>query len=209
MRGTPASGKTTLSLLLRDYYLENNRNVFLVRYWESLEHFSDNDPWNQFALLLHRRYPEHGSADFFAPKSVIIVDEAQASYSDIPFWNTIIKERRSGDGADIRLCLFCSYGSPLTGVDVDRVLFTPVTFGPPQRITLNSQHEKSSPQIGLFFTKDEFDDVVSRLAIFNYQENFTLDEEARSYLFALTHGHPGAVKSMVSFVFDVRAILHP
>lgn len=30
-------------LLLRDYCLENKRNVFLVGYWESLEHFSGKD----------------------------------------------------------------------------------------------------------------------------------------------------------------------
>jgi hypothetical protein len=131
------------------------------------------------------------------------------SYRDEYFWNTIIKQRRSGDGEDIRLCLFCSYGSPLTGLDANGLYFTPATFGSSQRITLTPQPQECSPQIGLFFTRDEFNEAVSRLATYNYQEMFTLDEEAQSYLFTVTNGHPGSITSMVSFIFDVGTILHP
>jgi hypothetical protein len=147
--------------------------------------------------------------DFFGPKTVIIIDEAQMSYKDEHLWNTIVKQRRSREGEDIRLCLFCSYGIPLTGLDADEVYYTPVTFGSPQRITLTPQPQEFSPQIGLFFTRGEFNEAVSRLATYNYQKIFTLDEEAQSYLFMVTNGHPGGVKSMVSFIFDVGAILHP
>lgn len=44
IRGTPASGKTVLSQLLRDYYLENNRKVFLLETWKPLECFHGQDP---------------------------------------------------------------------------------------------------------------------------------------------------------------------
>jgi hypothetical protein len=147
--------------------------------------------------------------DFFASKTVIIIDEAQMSYRDEFFWNTIIKERCYGGGRDIRLCLFCSYGSPQTGPDADGLYFTLATFGPPRRITLTPQPQENSPQIGFFFTWDVFNEAVSRLATYSYQEMFTLDEEAQSYLFTITNGHPGSVASMVSFIFDVGAILHP
>jgi hypothetical protein len=167
------------------------------------------DAWTRFAFILQQKYPEHTRMDFFALKTVIIINEAQISYRDEYFWNTIIKQRRSGEGEDIRLCLFCSYGSPLTALDADRLYFTPITFGPPQHITLTPQPQERSPQIGLFFTQDEFNEAVSRLATYSYQEMFTFDEEAQSYLFTVTNRHPGSVKSMVSFIFDVGAILYP
>lgn len=79
VRGTPASGKTVLSQLLRDHYLENHRNVFLLEVWKSLELFPGNDPWAQFALLLWQRYPAYSIEDIFAPQTVILIDEAQGS----------------------------------------------------------------------------------------------------------------------------------
>jgi hypothetical protein len=177
--------------------------------WELLENFDGKDPWDRFASFLQRECPGHSPVDFFASKTVIIIDEAQGSYTDEDFWNTIVKERRSNEGKDIRLCLFCSYGSPLTGLDTDHVCFTPVTFGSSQRITLTPQPQEFSPQIGLFYTQDEFNDAVSRLATYSYQEMFTLDEEAQSYLFTVTNGHPGSVTAIVSFIFNVGTILYP
>jgi hypothetical protein len=35
---------------------------------------------------------------------------------------------------------------------------------------------------------------------------FTLDEEAQSYIFTVTNGHPGGVESIISFIFDVSTI---
>jgi hypothetical protein len=57
---------------------------------------------------------------------VIIIDEAQLSYTDSNLWNIIIKELLDGTApVDIKICLFCSYGSPLTGVDANVVLYSP------------------------------------------------------------------------------------
>lgn len=138
---------------------------------------------------------------------MILVDEAQASYKDSYFWNTIIKERRSGEGMGIKICLFCSYGSPLTGLEGDHVWFTPATFGPAQRITLTPQPGKDSPKLGLFYTPDEFDEAVSLLTTNKYDEKFTIDEEAMSYLYELTNGHPGGVTSLVDYLHSVCTVL--
>ncbi|KAL4970219.1 uncharacterized protein BDV14DRAFT_186686 [Aspergillus stella-maris] len=200
VRGTPASGKTTLSELLRDYYLENNRKVFLLEYWKPLDFSHGQDAWTGFSLRLQHRYPGYHSKDFFASKNVILIDEAQGSYADIGFWNTVIKDRRSNLGYDIKICLFSSYGSPWTGLDSNKVVFTPATFGPPQRVTLTPQPNERAPKIGLFFTKEEFDQAVDLLTTRQYKEKFDIDAEARRYLFALTDGHPGAVASLVGFV---------
>ncbi|PTU19208.1 hypothetical protein P175DRAFT_0403674, partial [Aspergillus ochraceoroseus IBT 24754] len=80
--------KTVLSELSRDSYLENHKNAFLLG--------------TQFALLLRQRYPGYSVEEFFAPKTVILINKAQGSYTDYCFWNTIIKERRSGQGKDIK-----------------------------------------------------------------------------------------------------------
>ncbi|KAL4937462.1 hypothetical protein BDV06DRAFT_215887 [Aspergillus oleicola] len=204
VRGTPASGKTMLSELLRDYYLENNRKVFLLEYWKPLDICHGHDAWTEFSLRLQHRYPGYHSTEYFASKNVILVDEAQGSYADIGFWNTVIKDRRSSLGHDIKICLFSSYGSPWTGLDSNKVVFTPATFGPRQRVTLTPQPNERAPKIGLFFTEEEFDQAVDLLTTRQYEEKFDIDVEARRYLFALTDGHPGAVASLVSFIHYIH-----
>lgn len=196
-----------MSELLRDYLLENKRNVFLIRTWKPLECFRARDPWAQFAMLLQEKCPESSVTDVFAPMTVILIDEAQGSYTDTDFWNTIIKDRRYGGGKDIKICLFCSYGSPMTGVELGRVVFTPATFGPEQRITLTPQPNEDSPKLGLFFTRDEFDEAVSLLTTNQYDRKFTFDQEAMSYLYELTNGHPGGVTSLVNFLHSVSTVL--
>lgn len=167
------------------------------------------DPWDALSLRLQCRYPRRRPEEFFASKNVILVDEAQGSYSDVGFWNTVIKGRRSGEGPNIKICLFSSYGSPWTGVEENKVLFTPATFGPPQRVTLTPQPNEMAPKIGLFFTEEEFNQAVDLLTAHRFEEKFDLHAEAKRYLFALTQGHPGAVTSLVNFVHYVCVVLHP
>jgi hypothetical protein len=153
------------------------------------------DAWDRLAQLLHTSLDS---------QTVIIVDEAQMSYSDSSFWNIIIKDLLDGrQRADIKICLFCSYGSALRGVDARHVLYTPGVIKPAQRVTLTPQENESSPRIGLFFTMVEFNDTVSRLIRYKFEEQFTLDEEAASYIFSFTNGHPGGVSSVMEYIYDV------
>lgn len=134
--------------------------------------------------------------------TVILVDEAQKSYSDSVLWNTIFKERQKSVCAyNFRLCLFCSYGSPSTGPD--QTFFTQVTLVNKQRISLTPQSQPGSPSIGLFYSKEEFKDVVSRLIKYLYKQKFSFDEGALDYIFVLSGGHPGAVESLVNVIFQV------
>lgn len=209
--GTPASGKTVLSQLLRDYYLMKDRVVFLLESWEPLKASQSGDPWTRFGLHLQQRYPEFDTTWKSVPaRTVILIDEAQNSYRDTYFWNTVIKSRRSGEGKDIKICLFCSYGSPSAGVEEDdnEHGFTPVTFGPAQRITLTPQPGKDSPKIGLFYTEDEFREVVSLLTKKKFDEPFTIDKSAMDYMYDLTNGHPGGVTAIVEFLQSVCTVLN-
>ena len=203
IRGTPASGKSELAKLLRDHYIEKSTNVFFVEIWESLDRFV-GEAWDRLAQQLHNVSSSHKPADCFASPPVLIIDEAQLSYTDSVFWNIIIKELLDRAArVDIKICLFCSYGSVLTGVDRNSVLYTPATFSPTQRVTLTPQENECSPHIGLFYTMVEFNDVVSRLIRYKFQEQFTLNEEAASYIFSFTNGHPGGVSSVMSYIYDV------
>ncbi|EYE94524.1 crinkler effector domain-containing protein [Aspergillus ruber CBS 135680] len=200
VRGTPASGKTCLSELLRDYYLKEGRKVSLIKKWETLHY---KNPWSSLIELVEKW--NEGLEDLswvLTSNTVVLVDEAQVTYNDTALWNTIIKERRSLTCLyNFRLCLFCSYGSPRTGPD--QTFFTPVTLFDEQRISLTPQNQSHSPNIGLFYDKEEFKDVVSRLLTYKYSERFTFDEDAQDYIFALTNGHPGAVESIVNVLFQV------
>jgi len=71
------------------------------------------------------------------------------------------------------------------------------------------QSQPGSPSIGLFYSKEEFKDVVSQLIRFlsKKKQQFSFDEDALDYIFVLSGGHPGAVESLVNVIFQVCAKL--
>jgi len=218
VRGTPASGKTYLSELLRHHYRKGGRRVSLIKKWEGLDF---KNPWDSLVKLVEKWNEElegapatsftttsskskHSLSWVLTSNTVILVDEAQMTYSDDVLWNTILKGRQSSlFGYNFRLCFFCSYGSPEAGPD--QTFFTPVRLSNQQCISLTPQNQQYSPPIGLFYDKEEFRDVVSRSIPFEYRDKFTFDEGAQDYIFALSNGHPGAVESILSALFQVLA----
>lgn len=211
VRGTPASGKSTLATLLLQYLEAMGRTVVLTETWNDLDGYpfiGDNGylhAWSKLNEMLRTKF--NPSKDYLAPGTIIIIDEAQRTYTDVLFWNSIIKPRLSQEGLDINFCLFCCYGSPSSGVDrefgVDISAFTPAQFRPAQCVTLTPQSHRSSPQIGLFFNRTEFSDAAQRLiANTFFQEKFTLSADAEEYLFSLTNGHPGGLNSVLRYIHD-------
>ena len=214
VRGTPASGKTRLSELLRDYYHKEGRKVSLIKEWEKLDH---KNPWDSLVKLVEKWNEKAQDAPTTASlqseqdlswvltsNTVILVDEAQMTYNDAALWNTIFKERQTPTYVyKFKLCLFCSYGSPAAGPD--QTFFTPVKLSNQQCISLTPQSQQDSPPIGLFYDNKEFKDVISRLLQYQYEERFNFDEDALGYIFALSSGHPGAVTSIVDVIYEVRA----
>lgn len=149
------------------------------------------NPWDSFVKLVEKWNEEAQDAptntmtssqleqDFswvLTSNTVILVDEAQRTYNDTSLWNTIFKERLTPNVYKFKLCLFCSYGSPASGPD--QTFFTPVKFSVQQRISLTPQNQEGSPPIGLFYGREEFEDVVSRLLASHYEERFNFDEDA-------------------------------
>ncbi|KAF7181039.1 hypothetical protein CNMCM7691_000168 [Aspergillus felis] len=209
VRGTPACGKTTLARLLQEYYEAKKRNSIYIDTWRELDEYPPvgggpySRAWSKLDSMLRTRFGSN--MNYLAPGTILIIDEAQGSYSDTLFWNSIIKQRLSHEGLDISFCLFCCYGSPLSGVDMeldnDIRAFTPAHFKLAQRVTLTPQSHPSSPPIGLFFTRSEFTDAAQRLIANScFQEKFTLRPDAEDYLFSLTNGHPGGLYSMLKYI---------
>ncbi|PYH91556.1 hypothetical protein BO71DRAFT_459579, partial [Aspergillus ellipticus CBS 707.79] len=90
--GPPASGKTTLSKLLRDHLTKLNRRVFYISNWTSLSNFQHGaNGWECLFSMLKAEFPGHTVA-YPCPKMVIAVDDAQLLYTDDLFWKTIIKQ---------------------------------------------------------------------------------------------------------------------
>ncbi|OJJ97144.1 hypothetical protein ASPACDRAFT_62845 [Aspergillus aculeatus ATCC 16872] len=159
VRGTPATGKTVLCRLLREYYLDHKRNVYLLPLWGRQE-APPGSPWTQFGWRLRQRDPEFDPTWASVPaKTVILIDEAQGSYRDLNFWNTVIKDVQSGLRlGDIKICLFAYYGHPVTGVDWRDLdyAYTPTTFGIASHITLAPRPGLYSVNIGLFTPKTNY-----------------------------------------------------
>lgn len=128
---------------------------------------------------------------------VIIIDEAQMSYDDNGLWLGLIKSV-GGLNNGPRIALFSSYGSPTGGPSSALPGSPHVIIGAWQRVSLTPSIMKFSPNIGLFYSREEFDDVVSRVC--SGRPSLPLDNTAYDYLFDFTNGHPGAVDGLLSYL---------
>jgi hypothetical protein len=71
---------------------------------------------------------------------------------------------------------------------------------------LTPSTENGAPQIGLFYTRNEFQEVLENLCD-NELGNYTIESHAQNYIFDLTNGHPEAVVSFAFLIFQVRATI--
>ncbi|KAL2821050.1 hypothetical protein BJX63DRAFT_418092 [Aspergillus granulosus] len=208
VRGTPACGKTTLAHLLRRYYASKGRHVCFISAWIDLSTYipraAGSGAFDLLAQVLHER--KAGPADYIIPGTIILVDEAQVSYSDQLFWNDIIKELIQGrcpEDIDIKLCLFSSYGSPITGVE--HVIYTPATFKAKQRVNFTIQ--PGGPPLGIFFTEAESYNTIDQIIEYGHSQRIvTFDNHAKNYLFSLTNGHPSGLKALVDFIITEKDV---
>jgi hypothetical protein len=124
--------------------------------------------------------------------NTIIIDEAQLTYWDGPFWNSYIK---SLDGeSDDRIILFASYGSPTR--DVSKDLASNIAVMDRARVSLRPvDHGDGIPPAGLFLLKDEFEAMIEKLFPAAYFKAEFLD-----YVFRITAGHTGAVKDLLQVI---------
>jgi hypothetical protein len=130
---------------------------------------------------------------------IFIIDEAQGAYDDGELWSFIKFQVDYSLGS--KFCLFSSYGSPTSGT-MTQQKFTPPYINAPKRVSIIRSSVENTPDICLFYDRTEFEDIVKRYST-DPTTRLSLDEAARTYLFSITSGHPGAVFSMLSYIFKV------
>ena len=127
-----------------------------------------------------------------------IIDEAQKSYSNSPFWNVIKARLRGGPGP--RFCLFCSYGSPRYGYTDVPASSTPPIFNEHHRVCLVPV--PGGPDLGLFFTREECRDAILR-----NPHDVGFSDEAINDIYLATAGHPGMVSLLIEFILSVSLLV--
>ncbi len=116
---------------------------------------------------------------------MFIFDEGQLTYWDVNLWRDFFKNLYRSE--DTQAIVFTSYGSPSTRF---YVVETPIDLNDMQRVTLKPiPHKDNLPSVGLHFTKDEMDELVSVL----YAGGHYFHERFFRSLLLVTGGHPGAL----------------
>lgn len=182
VRGTSASGKSTLAQLLYNHIRtkEPTTDPILTGYL-----FKEECGW--LANLKHQcDYNPNGP-------NVVIIDGAQTSYEDLSFWEDFLKP--IGPQSLGRVILFTSYGILPNRVTTQGI---PIIVPYHQQVTLRPiDHGDGIPSAGLSLTSAEFTDMVHR----KYPGGrFTQD--FLDYVFHVTAGHVGAVYDWLGAVME-------
>jgi len=182
IRGTPASGKTTVAKLLQHYIRKREPGSLVVRIpsWRSDAAMATRGGWRKWLA-------KDGTWNSQA-ESVLIVDEAQTSYWDVDFWTYIKGIRKNWPH---RVITLASYGS--SGSDSS----FPTPFSPFQRqvVGLRAIDHGDGIASGLLLTQDEFRDFVEKMfAGHRFHEQFLAS------IYHLTTGHVGACEDMLGAV---------
>jgi len=201
VRGTPASGKTTLAQLLHSYYLERGLPAVFIPYWP-IQGSIPASPSSYLHILVQEchlaGHTDINQSTLRNTDIIFILDEGQMSYGDQGLWLRFVKTqngRRSGP----RICVFTLYGNPSSGPD-DFAQGTPLSFlGVKQRVSITVSPMEDSLRISLFYSRDEFDDVVRRLST-DPRRPLRLHTDAKDYVFELTSGHAGAVEGVIGMI---------
>ena len=130
---------------------------------------------------------------------IFIIDEAQTAYFDGDLWEFIKAKRDQRTGP--KFCVFTVYGSPSQGLrSVDDP--TPDPLRSSVQVSIFCSRRENSPDISLFYDYDEFEDVLAKYCA-DPRHKLPLEKATRMYLYNITSGHPGAVVSMLYYLYKV------
>jgi hypothetical protein len=172
VRGTPASGKSSLAVLLRKHINDKHPEkevCYLVRY-------RDEPP---APIPTGQTWLEEAGWNS-PPNGVLILDEAQLSYWDEPWWISYLKTINAS--TPYMVILFASHGS------AGRNLLqksTPMVVREDQLVGL--ARDSTEAPVGLLLTREELTGVVKKSFL-----NHHLDDSLLDYVHSLTSGHVGA-----------------
>ena len=196
VRGTPASGKSTLSKLLERYVRRQKPGLQVLWCSWPIPLPGGLDQSSQHDKILNYVFDRPAHTDWQNIQALIIIDEAQASYACVNVWNAFIKAITPSSGP--KVVLFSSYGSPSEQpLGSDSPTPTPIYFRSDQRISI--RRSSQNPDLALLFSRTEFDDVVERVCKHHsqYGQAFHLSLELVDYLWEITNGHPAGVRAVL------------
>jgi hypothetical protein len=172
-----------LSMLLCQHIIEKEPQTRVV--WI--------DTWvrDRYIGLTWDSYLEQTTGVKAGDGSILIFDEAQATYWDTGLWSTFFKGIL-GSEVNNRAVVFTSRGSPTT--DPLTQLPTPIFIPAYRQVTLRPiDHDDETQPAGLFLTKPEFDDFVALL----FRDRHKFDVTFYNWVYNVTSGHAGASKDLI------------
>jgi hypothetical protein len=199
VRGTPTCGKSTLASLLCQYYKKNKIPAVLIDSWPK-----EDSNKSYYAVIAEQAkddgYSMPPKSDLPNANMLVVLDEAQMSYYDSGLWLGLIK-RHVGARHGLRICLFVSYGSTRGPEAGAFGAGSPLHNIPTQQqVSIVKSDLPDAPPIGIYYTRDEFDDAARRIC---KSLSLRLDDDAIDYVFSLSNGHPGAVTGIIGMIEKV------
>lgn len=133
--------------------------------------------------------------DWIRLKALLIIDEAQNSYSCKSLWNDFIKSITPRDTPMV--ILLSSWGSATSRSEAQST--TPIILTDEQRISIRPTRD-SDPSV--FFTYSEYLDVVERIKAnkAQFDQKFLPDSDVVDYVWQITNGHPSGVQATFEFL---------
>ncbi|KAK1147474.1 hypothetical protein N8T08_001556 [Aspergillus melleus] len=198
VRGTPASGKTTIVHLLANKLLERDPEtpLYILYGWDQDE-VQGAEGWDKY---LEQKTGVDGRS-WLGKQGYLLIDEAQQSYWDSGLWATLFKAVEPAVSLPY-IVLFTSYGSPTRGFSgfERKHMPTPMVFAADQQISLwpDANIEPPWRPIGLLLDEDEAIEVVERYApCFIPNCAPILTQDLKRGLFKSSNGHIGLITSLV------------
>jgi hypothetical protein len=218
VRGTPASGKSTLMQLVVNKLLEvrGHMSPIHVLYGWNEKQVGGPGGWNTYLRRLTGvrgdSWPNH--------PAYLLLDEAQESYWDGQLWSAFFKSIDRFNVYSPFVVVFSSYGSPgrgNEGFDERMHIKTPMAFAPEQLISMRPNEsiganppisiwsdEKSTDlnifrPVGLLLEKDEAIDVMKRCT----STSLPLSADLKTELFLISDGHVGVLRALLGALGEV------
>ena len=104
---------------------------------------------------------KNGRSWDYMRNTLLIIDEAQLSYTCNTLWNDFVKNMPDSQNSNLYILMLSSYGSPSAVAVPPQPGFSPVVSSPQCRISIRPLLHPN-PLAGLYFTRKEFDDTIKR-----------------------------------------------
>jgi hypothetical protein len=213
VRGTPASGKTTIMQLMANKLLEmygHTIPIYTLTGWNK-EKIRSLTGWNAY---LGQETGVYGK-DWPTYPAYLLLDEAQQSYWDEELWANLFKAIEPVLGGSPFIILFSSYGSPgrgFAGYDGEKHILTSMIFAAEQQISLRLDENIDEYQpiqwrpwrpVGLLLDEDEAIDILTRYTLTTIHPSPSLSADLKKGFFLISNGHVGLLTSLVRVLQDV------